>query len=105
MRTPVGSFRGSLAKLNATQLGALAIKGAVEKAGIEASAVQEVYMGCVLQAALGQAPSRQATLGAGLSQSTPTTTVNKVCASGMKAAMMAAQSIACGRYVLERIIF
>ena len=69
--------------------------------GIPSTAVQEVYMGCVLQAGGGQAPSRQAALGAGLSQSTPTTTVNKVCASGMKSVMMAAQSIMCGHQVCE----
>ncbi|KAH3729720.1 acetyl-CoA acetyltransferase B, mitochondrial-like [Dreissena polymorpha] len=96
VRTPVGSFQGSLSALTAPQLGSVAIKAAVERAGIPGDAVQEVYMGNVLQAMEGQAPCRQATLGAGLPITTPTTTVNKVCASGMKSVMMAAQSIMCG---------
>lgn len=96
VRTPIGSFLGSLRDVSATKLGAIAIEAAVKRASIPSNAVQEVYMGCVLQAGGGQAPSRQAALGAGLSQSTPTTTVNKVCASGMKSIMMAAQSIMCG---------
>ncbi|XP_064628370.1 acetyl-CoA acetyltransferase, mitochondrial-like [Lineus longissimus] len=95
-RTPIGSFRSSLTSVAATRLGAIAIKDAVQKAGILPEAVQEVYMGNVIQAACGQAPARQATLGAGLSINTPTTTVNKVCASGMKSIMMAAQSLMCG---------
>lgn len=96
VRTPIGSFQGSLSSLPATKLGSIAIKAAVEKAGISAEEVNEVYMGNVLQAGQGQAPSRQATLGAGLQISTPTTTINKVCASGMKSIMLAAQSLMCG---------
>ncbi|XP_052810070.1 acetyl-CoA acetyltransferase, mitochondrial-like [Mya arenaria] len=96
VRTPVGSFLSRLAPLTAPQLGSIAIKNAVERAGIAPDAVQEVYMGNVLQGMEGQAPCRQATLGAGLPIITPTTTVNKVCASGMKSVMMAAQSIMCG---------
>ncbi len=96
VRTPIGSFNGSLSSISATQLGAAAIKGAIEKAGIDKDQIDEVYMGCVLQAGLGQAPARQAAMHAGLSESVPCTTVNKVCASGMKAVMMAAQAIAAG---------
>ncbi|OCT93225.1 hypothetical protein XELAEV_18016290mg [Xenopus laevis] len=95
-RTPIGSFQGTLSSLPATKLGSIAIKAAVERAGIPADEVKEVYMGNVLQAGQGQAPSRQATLGAGLAISTPTTTINKVCASGMKSVMLAAQSLMCG---------
>ena len=96
VRTPMGSFGGSLSSLTATKLGAAAIKGAMEKAGIDANSVNEVYMGNVLQANLGQAPARQAAMFAGLSQNVPCTTINKVCSSGMKAIMLAAQSIKCG---------
>jgi acetyl-CoA C-acetyltransferase len=96
VRTPIGSFNGILSPLSATKLGAAAIKGAVQKAGIDSALVDEVYMGCVLQAGLGQAPARQAAIYAGLGDKVPCTTVNKVCASGMKAIMMAAQSIALG---------
>ena len=96
VRTPMGSFGGALSSLSATQLGAAAIKGAVEKAGIKAEEVNEVYMGNVLQANLGQAPARQAAMFAGLSQDIPCTTINKVCSSGMKSIMLAAQSIMCG---------
>lgn len=96
VRTPIGSFGGSLKSISATQLGAIAIKGAVEKAGIQPTEVNEVYMGCVLQANLGQAPARQAALAAGLPQSVCCTTVNKVCASGTKAIMQGAQSILLG---------
>ncbi|XP_072018802.1 acetyl-CoA acetyltransferase, mitochondrial-like isoform X2 [Amphiura filiformis] len=96
VRTPIGSFRGTLAPMTATRLGAIAIEAAVDKAGIQKEDVQEVYMGNVLQAGQGQAPSRQAALGAGLPLSTPCTTVNKVCASGMKSIMLAAQSLMCG---------
>ncbi|KAM4046039.1 acetyl-CoA acetyltransferase, mitochondrial [Anomaloglossus baeobatrachus] len=96
VRTPIGSFQGSLASFPATKLGSVAIKAAVERAGIPAEEVNEVYMGNVLQAGQGQAPTRQAALGAGLQISTPTTTVNKVCASGMKSVMLAAQSLMCG---------
>jgi acetyl-CoA C-acetyltransferase len=96
VRTPIGSFGGSLKDFSATQLGAIAIKGAVEKAGIKPEDVQDVIMGCVLQGNLGQAPARQASKFAGLPDSVNCTTVNKVCASGMKALSQAAQSIRCG---------
>lgn len=96
VRTPIGSFGGSLSTVSATQLGATAIKGAIDKAGINPAIVDEVFMGNVLQANLGQAPARQAAIFAGLSNSVPCTTVNKVCASGMKALSLAAQSIICG---------
>lgn len=96
VRTPIGSFKGCLSTVPAPKLGSVAIKAAVERAGIPVEEVKEVYMGNVLQAGEGQAPSRQATLGAGLPLSTPTTTVNKVCASGMKSVMLAAQSLMCG---------
>ncbi len=94
-RTPIGSFGGSLASFSATQLGAIAIKAAVEKAGIKPEQVEEVYMGNVLSANIGQAPATQAAKFAGL-PNIPTTTINKVCASGTKAIMLAAQSIALG---------
>jgi len=96
VRTPIGSFRGSLASVPATRLGAAVIKEAVERAGIPKDAVDEVYMGNVLQAGQGQAPSTQALIFAGLPNTTPATTVNKVCASGMKSIMLASQSIMCG---------
>lgn len=96
VRTPVGSFLGSLAKVPATQLGSIAIKGALDKINLNTDEVTEVYMGHVLQANAGQAPARQASMGAGLSENVSCTTINKVCASGMKAVMMAAQSIKCG---------
>ncbi|KYG80228.1 acetyl-CoA C-acyltransferase [Roseivirga echinicomitans] len=95
-RTPIGSFGGKLAGFSATQLGSMAIKGALEKAGLDPKHVQEVFMGNVISAGLGQAPARQAAMGAGLSNEVPCTTINKVCASGMKAAMFAAQSIMIG---------
>ncbi|PSR52410.1 acetyl-CoA C-acyltransferase [Adhaeribacter arboris] len=96
VRTPIGSFGGSLAALTATQLGAAAIKGALEKAGVVNKEVQEVIMGNVLSANLGQAPARQAALYAGLGYEVECTTVNKVCASGSKAIMFAAQAIMLG---------
>ncbi|MBK9938034.1 MAG: acetyl-CoA C-acyltransferase [Chitinophagaceae bacterium] len=96
VRTPMGSFGGSLKDLTATQLGAIAIKSAVAKAGIKPEQVQDVLMGCVLQANLGQAPARQAAKYAGLPNEVNCTTVNKVCASGMKAIAQAAQSIMLG---------
>ncbi|KAI8980889.1 Thiolase, N-terminal domain-containing protein [Pilobolus umbonatus] len=96
VRTPLGGFNGSLASLAATKLGSLAIEGALKKANLPASAVEEIIFGCVLPAGLGQNPARQAALGAGLSDTTVATTVNKVCASGMKAVIMAAQSIMLG---------
>ncbi len=95
-RTPIGSFMGSLSTVPAPKLGAAAIKGALDKINLDPKQVQEVYMGNVLQAGEGQAPARQAALGAGLSNETPSTTINKVCASGMKAVMMGAQSIKAG---------
>tara|TARA_R110002124_G_scaffold254044_2_gene419475 strand:+ start:14006 stop:15184 length:1179 start_codon:yes stop_codon:yes gene_type:complete len=95
-RTPIGSFMGSLSSLSATQLGSTAIKGALEKINLDPSKVQEVFMGNVVQAGVGQAPARQAALGAGIPDTVPCTTVNKVCASGMKALMHAAQTIALG---------
>jgi len=96
VRTPIGSFGGSLAEVPATNLGAAAVKGAIEKAGVSPEAVQEVIMGSVLQANLGQAPARQAAKFAGLPNEVACTTVNKVCASGMKAIMMASQDILLG---------
>jgi len=96
IRTPIGSFGGSLASISATKLGAVAIKAAVSKAGISAGDVQEVFMGNVLQAGVGQAPARQAAIFAGIGDQVPCTTINKVCASGMKSIMLAAQSIQCG---------
>lgn len=96
VRTPMGSFGGSLSGFSATQLGSFAIKGALEKSGVKAEDVEEVIMGNVVSANLGQAPARQAALGAGIGQNVPCTTVNKVCASGMKAIMLAAQSIQLG---------
>ena len=96
VRTPIGSFGGSLASLTAVQLGSAAIKGALEKAGVNASEVNEVLMGNVVSAGLGQAPARQASVGAGIGYSVPCTTINKVCASGMKAVMLGAQSIMLG---------
>ncbi|MGB1075711.1 MAG: acetyl-CoA C-acyltransferase [Flavobacteriales bacterium] len=96
VRTPMGSFLGSLSKVSAPKLGAIAIEGAIEQAGIRAEDVQEVFMGNVLQAGLGQAPARQAALGAGLTHEVPCTTVNKVCASGMKSIALAGAAIANG---------
>lgn len=96
VRTPIGSFGGTLKSLSATQLGAIAIRGALEKAGITGDMVNDVLMGCVLQANLGQAPARQASKLAGLPDNVNCTTINKVCASGMKAIASAAQSIALG---------
>jgi len=95
-RTPMGSFNGSLSGISATKLGSIAIKGALDSIGIDKNEVQEVFMGNVIQANLGQAPARQAAIFAGLSENVPCTTVNKVCASGMKAVMLAAQSIMLG---------
>ncbi|AZA76728.1 acetyl-CoA C-acyltransferase [Chryseobacterium sp. G0186] len=96
VRTPMGSFMGSLSTVPATKLGAAAVKGALDKISLDPANVQEIYMGNVLQAGEGQAPARQVALGAGLSINTPSTTVNKVCASGMKAVTMAAQAIKAG---------
>lgn len=96
IRTPIGSFMGGLSTLSATQLGAAAIKGAMDKINLDPALVEEVYMGIVVSAGVGQAPARQAALGAGIPDTVPCTSVNKVCASGMKAVMMAAQAIAAG---------
>ena len=96
VRTPIGSFGGSLKDLSATQLGAAAIKGALEKSGLKAEQIEDVLMGCVIQANLGQAPARQAAKFAGLPNEVNCTTINKVCASGMKAIAQAAQSIMLG---------
>ena len=96
VRTPMGSFGGKLSTVSATQLGAIAIKGALQKINLDPNEVEEVYMGNVLQANLGQAPAKQAAIFAGISENTPCTTVNKVCASGMKAISLATQAIKCG---------
>lgn len=95
-RTPIGTFMGGLSNFSAPKLGSVAIKGALKSAGVEGKDVDEVFMGNVISAGSGQAPSRQAALGAGIGYSTPTTDINKVCASGMKSVMLAAQSIALG---------
>ena len=96
VRTPMGSFLGALSTTPATKLGSVAIKGAIEKAELPADKIQEVYMGNVLQAGEGQAPARQAAIGAGIPNTVPCTTINKVCSSGLKAVMMAAQAIKAG---------
>ncbi|HEX5208726.1 MAG TPA: acetyl-CoA C-acyltransferase [Steroidobacteraceae bacterium] len=95
-RTPIGAFQGALAPVTAPQLGAAAARGAIEAAGIAAADVQEVLFGCVLPAGLGQAPARQAAIGAGIPLATPATTINKMCGSGLKAVMMAADQIRAG---------
>ena len=95
-RTPLGKFMGGLSKVPAPKLGAIAIQGALEAIGLDATEVDEVYMGNVLQAGVGQAPARQAAIFAGIPDTVPCTTVNKVCSSGMKTIMMAAQAIALG---------
>ena len=95
-RTPIGSFLGVFSNVSATDLGATAIKGALDKAGIAPENIEEVFMGNVLQAGVGQAPARQAALKAGLSNTVPCTTINKVCASGMKSVMLGVQSILAG---------
>lgn len=96
VRTPIGSFLGSLSEVPATKLGATAIKAALEKISLDPSMVDEVFMGNVVQAGVGQAPAKQAALFAGIPDSVPCTTVNKVCASGMKSIAFAAQAIKCG---------
>lgn len=96
VRTPIGSFGGALSSLSATELGSAAIKGALEKSSVGAEQVNEVFMGNVVSANLGQAPARQAAIGAGIGYNVPCTTVNKVCASGMKSVMLGAQSIMLG---------
>ncbi|MCW5938400.1 MAG: thiolase family protein [Fimbriimonadaceae bacterium] len=96
VRTPIAAFQGAFASLTSPQLGSIAIKAALEKAGVKPEQVEEVLMGCVLQGGIGQAPARQAARGAGIPDSVPCTTVNKVCGSGMKTVMMAAQAIKAG---------
>ena len=96
VRTPIGSFGGALSSVSATKLGAAAIEGALSKAGIDSKLIDEVFMGNVLQANLGQAPAKQAAIFAGISNDVPCTTINKVCSSGMKSIMLAAQTIMCG---------
>lgn len=98
-RTPIGSFQSALAGLSATQLGGIAIESVVKRAGIAASDVNEVYMGNVCSAGLGQAPARQAAIFGGLPTSTVCTTINKVCSSGMKAIMLGAQTLQLGAQV------
>ncbi|MET4665556.1 acetyl-CoA C-acyltransferase [Sphingomonas sp. PvP056] len=95
-RTPMGSFQGALAGASATELGATAVGGAVERAGLAGSAIERIYMGCVLPAGLGQAPARQAALKAGLPDHVEATTINKMCGSGMQAAILAADALAAG---------
>ncbi|MCM2276345.1 MAG: hypothetical protein NDI75_16310, partial [Candidatus Didemnitutus sp.] len=92
-RTPIGAFQGALLAASATQLGATAARAALADAGVPAAAIDEVIFGCVLPAGLGQAPARQAALGAGVATSVPATTVNKMCGSGMKALMLAADQV------------
>ncbi len=96
VRTPIGSFGGKLSGFSATQLGTFAIKGALKKSGVDANEVNEVFMGNVMSANLGQAPARQAAIGAGIGDNVPCTTVNKVCSSGMKSVMLGAQTIMLG---------
>jgi acetyl-CoA C-acetyltransferase len=95
-RTPMGGFQGALSSVSATELGATAVKAAVARAGVDPARVERIYMGCVLPAGLGQAPARQAALGAGLPSSVEATTVNKMCGSGMQAAIMADEALRAG---------
>ena len=95
-RTPLGAFQGALAPMTAPQLGACALKSAIEAARIDASEANEVILGCVLPAGLGQAPARQAAIAAGVPIAVPATTINKMCGSGLKAVMMAADQIRAG---------
>ncbi|RTL17858.1 MAG: acetyl-CoA C-acetyltransferase, partial [Sphingomonadaceae bacterium] len=95
-RTPMGSFQGALSGATATELGAAAVKAAVERAGASPEAIERIYMGCVLPAGLGQAPARQAAIGAGLGTHVEATTVNKMCGSGMQTAIMGAEALAAG---------
>ena len=95
-RTPIGGFMGQLKDMSTTSLGAAAARGAIEHSGLQPEDIEEAYMGCVIQAGLGQAPDRQAVLGAGCKVDTPTTAINKVCASGMKSVILASQSIRLG---------
>ena len=95
-RTPVGSINGALKTLTAPQLGVVALKHAFEQSKVDPTVVEEIYFGNVVQAGVGQSPARQVALGAGMTSASDATTINKVCASGMKAIMLAAQSINCG---------
>ncbi|HMI18749.1 MAG TPA: acetyl-CoA C-acyltransferase [Sphingomonas sp.] len=95
-RTPMGGFQGALSGVSATELGATAVKAAVERSGVDPNKIDRIYMGCVLPAGLGQAPARQAALGAGLPRSVEATTVNKMCGSGMQAAIMADEALRAG---------
>src|SRR5689334_22947334 len=95
-RTPIGAFQGALGPVKATDLGAAVLRAAIADAGLKGSDLSEVIMGCVLPAGLGQAPARQAALAAGVTQDIPTTTINKMCGSGMKAIMMAADQLRAG---------
>ena len=97
-RTPIGSFQGTLSSLKAPELGATAIRGAIERAGLEPGDIDQVYMGCVLPAGIGQAPARQASMGAGCPTSTGAITLNKVCGSGMRTVMSAANDLRCGEF-------
>jgi acetyl-CoA C-acetyltransferase len=97
-RTPIGSFQGALAPLTAPKLGAVAIKAALARAGVAGDAIGEVYMGCVLPAGIGQAPARQASIGAGVPPSVGAVTVNKVCGSGLKAVVFGRNAIATGEH-------
>lgn len=99
VRTPIGSFQGSLSSLSATQLGGIAVKSLLTRSGVAADKVDEIYMGNVCSAGLGQAPARQAAIFGGLPESTVCTTVHKVCASGLKAVTLAAQTLMLGRQV------
>ena len=95
-RTPLGGFQGDLSSVSASQLGASVIKAAVERAGVSGEDIDRAYMGCVLPAGLGQAPARQAAIGAGLGKHVEATTVNKMCGSGLQAAMMAHDALLAG---------
>src|SRR5437588_12783324 len=95
-RTPIGTLLGSLGDVPAPKLGSVAIKAALERSGVKPEEVDEVFMGCVLTAGVGQAPARQASIGAGIPVSVPCTTINKVCGSGMKAVMLATQGVILG---------
>tara|TARA_Y100000814_G_C12050845_1_gene306058 strand:- start:48 stop:440 length:393 start_codon:yes stop_codon:yes gene_type:complete len=95
-RTPIGSFGGVLSSVSATKLGSIAIKGAMEKINLDKNIIDEVFMGNVISAGLGQAPAKQAAIFAGISDNVPCTTINKVCSSGMKAIMLGYQAIKCG---------
>src|SRR5687768_9238331 len=95
-RTPMGGFQGALASVKSTDLGAVAVKAALKRAGVSGESVERIYMGCVLAAGLGQAPARQAALAAGLPRAVQATTVNKMCGSGMQAAIMAYDALVAG---------